>query len=162
MKQIKNFKTSSEMNTEKITKELNSMVPGDIVIIKSKEVELNFHSQYDAQSKTDIYKILNRSSHSAINRKRVWHIPYQLNFEKMQNAAKYLIGEHDFKVFSKTGSSIKTTVRNIHKASFHKHSDEIIEFNIQANGFLTDLVRLIVVTIFHLGKEKLTEPEFKH
>lgn len=162
LQQIANFKTSSEINTEKMTKALNSMLPGDIVIIKSEEVELNFHSQYDSQSKTYIYKILNRSSHSAINRKRVWHIPYQLNFEKMQNAAKYLIGEHDFKVFSKTGSSIKTTVRNIHKASFYKNSDEIIEFNIQANGFLKGMVRLIVGTIVNVGKGKLTETEFKH
>ena len=79
----------------------------------------------------------------------------------MQNVAGYLIGEHDFKVFSKTGGSVKTTVRNIHKVSFHKNSDEIIEFNIQANGFLKGMVRLIVGTIVNVGKGKLTENEFK-
>ena len=71
LEQIANFKTSSEISAEKIAKGLNSMLPGDIAIIKSEEVGLGFHSQYDSISKTYIYRILNRGSHSAINRKRV-------------------------------------------------------------------------------------------
>jgi tRNA pseudouridine38-40 synthase len=162
LQQIANFKTSSQISADRLTKALNSLLPGDIVIIKSEQVDLSFHSQYDSVSKTYIYKILNRGSRTAINSKRVWHIPYEINFEAMQNAAEHLIGEHDFKVLSKTGSSVKTTVRNVLKASFHKNSDEIIEFNIQANGFLKGMARLIVGTIVNVGKGKMTETEFKH
>lgn len=161
LEQIANFKTSSQIGTEKMTKAINSILPDDIAIIKSEDVEISFHSQHDSIRKTYIYKILNRSSHSAIKRKRVWHIPYEINFEKMQNAAKYLIGEHDFAVFSKTGSSVKTTNRHIFESVFCKKNDNIIEFNMQANGFLKGMVRLIVGTIVNVGKGKITESEFK-
>lgn len=160
MEQVANFKTSSTINTDRITKALNSVLPCDIAIIKSQQVHIDFHSQYDSSRKTYIYKILNRQSRTAINTKRVWHIPYKLDLKKMQNAAASLLGEHDFLVFSKTGSGVKTTVRSIYKASFTKKRDGTIEFCIQANGFLKGMVRLITGALVSVGKGKMTESEF--
>ncbi|NIP38828.1 MAG: tRNA pseudouridine(38-40) synthase TruA [Candidatus Dadabacteria bacterium] len=159
--QVANFKTSSKIGAKKITKALNSVLPADIAIIKSENADINFHSQYGSVSKTYIYKILNRESRTAINTKRVWHIPYKLDLDKMEKAARHLLGEHDFLVFSKTGSSVKTTVRSIYDASFVKRSDELIEFHIRSNGFLKGMVRLIVGALVNVGKGKMTEDEFR-
>lgn len=159
--QVANFKTDSNIELNNIDKALNSMLPDDIVILKAEEADLDFHSQYDSLNKTYIYKILNRTNPSALNQKRVWHIPYKLNVRAMQNASTNLVGEHDFCVFSKTGSGVKTTVRKVLGAEFAIMDNDLIEFHIQATGFLKGMVRLIVGTLANIGKEKITETEFE-
>jgi len=159
--QVANFKTDSNIELKNIDKALNSMLPDDIVILKAEEADFDFHSQYNSANKTYIYKILNRTSPSALNQKRVWHIPYKLNVKAMQNAASHLVGEHDFRVFSKTGSRVKTTVRKVLAAEFAIEDNELIEFHLQATGFLKGMVRLIVGTLANIGKGKITETEFE-
>ncbi|NIT13107.1 MAG: tRNA pseudouridine(38-40) synthase TruA [Candidatus Dadabacteria bacterium] len=161
LEQVANFKTSSKINADRITKALNSVLPQDIVIIRSEQVDLTFHSQYDSIGKTYIYRILNRPSPSALNTKRLWHIPYEMNINAMKDASEHLVGEHDFKVFSKTGSSVKTTVRRVFNVSLNQVDNDIIEFTIKANGFLKGMVRLIVGTLVNVGKDKMTVGEFR-
>lgn len=161
VEQVANFRTESKIPAYKIALALNSILPKDISVVNTKDVDENFHAQYDALRKTYVYKILNRRFRSSINFNRVWHVPDKLNIKSMNLAARSLKGKHDFRVFSKTGSSVKTTTREIFDAGFIDVSNEILEFHITSNGFLKGMVRLIVGTLINVGREKLSLNDFK-
>lgn len=158
--QVANFNTESAINTEEFQKGLNSMLPKDIVIINSEEAEPGFHAQFSSNSKSYVYKVLNRPYGSALLRKRVWHIPYRLSVRHMSEAAAMLRGEHDFRAFAQSGAEVKSTVRNVLSASLEKREGGIIEFAIEADGFLKRMVRLITGTLVQVGKERITPGEF--
>lgn len=159
--QIANFKTESAHDPEIFLKGLNSILPGDIAIIDAEEASQDFHSQLSAKSKTYIYKILNRPHPSALLRQRAWFIPFTLNINSMSEAARLLIGEHDFKAFAQIGKQEKFTIRTVLSAAIETH-DDITEFKIEATGFLKRMVRLIVGTLVNVGKGKLSPEQFRH
>ena len=86
------------------------------MIKKAEEVEEDFHARFDCKKKTYEYRINNSSYGSAIYRGLEYHIPQKLDVEKMRQAAKYFIGEHDFRAFRASGTSSKSSVRTIYKA----------------------------------------------
>ena len=107
------FDTDMRMPGEKFSFALNQRLPEDIRIQKSEEVPLDFHPRYRESEKTYEYKILNRQF--PIPTQRLYtHFTYvPLDIEKMREAGKYLVGEHDFKSFCGAGAQVKTTVRKI-------------------------------------------------
>ena len=158
--QVANFKTKSAIKTGEFQKGLNSILPKDIVIINSEEAEDGFHAQFSSKSKVYVYKVLNRPHGTAIMRKRVWHIPYKLSLTRMSEAAAELQGEHDFNAFCQASPDVKSTVRNVLSAEFKKTEGDILEFTIEADGFLKRMVRLIAGTLVQAGKERITPGEF--
>lgn len=159
--QVANFKTESALEPHVFQKGLNSILPKDIVIIDAEEASQDFHSQLSAKSKTYIYKILNRPHPSAILRHRAWFIPSPLNINSMSEAARSLLGEHDFKAFAQIGKQDKSTIRTVMSAGIETH-DDISEFKIEATGFLKRMVRLIVGTLVNVGKDKISPEQFRH
>lgn len=157
--QVASFKTQIRLSPIEIQKGLNSMLPKDIVIIAAEEADPGFHAQLSAESKTYIYKILNRPFPSAILRDRAWFMPYPLNARFMNEAARMLPGEHDFRAFTQSESTVKSTVRTVLHAGIEARRD-ILEFRIEADGFLKRMVRLIVGTLVQVGKEKITPAQF--
>jgi tRNA pseudouridine38-40 synthase len=158
--QVANFKTESGLSAAEIQKGLNSMLPRDIVIISAEEAEPGFHAQLSARSKTYVYRILNRPFPSALLRDRAWFMPYPLEVRFMDEAARMLVGRHDFKAFAQSGATVKSTVRTVLCAGIESR-DEILEFSIEADGFMKRMVRLIVGTLVQVGKEKITPAQFK-
>lgn len=158
--QVANFRTNSNLTPIQFRKALNSTLPEDISITKVLKVSSGFHSQYDSKSKTYLYKILNRSYPSAHLNNSTWQVQQPLNLNKMKEAAKFLIGTHDFKVFAHSGLTVKTTERKVIKANLKKKKD-LIEFEIEANGFLKRMVRMIAGTLVNVGKEKIIPSDFK-
>ena len=158
--QVANFKTESGLSAADIQKGLNSMLPRDIVITGAEEAEPGFHAQLSARSKTYVYRILNRPFPSALLRDRAWFMPYPLEVRFMDEAARTLIGRHDFRAFAQSGATVKSTVRTVLRAGIESR-DEILEFSIEADGFMKRMVRLIVGTLVQVGKEKITPAQFK-
>ena len=158
--QVANFKTTGGMTTGEFQRALNSILPKDIVIKGVAEADLSFHSQFDARSKVYIYRILNRSYPSALERLRAWFITHPLNTYLMQQAGETLIGEHDFRAFALSGRT-KTTVRTVLHVNLMKKSDNRIEFEIEATGFLRGMARLIVGTLVQIGREKIRPEDFR-
>ena len=159
--QVTNFKTDMNIDSSTLQKGLNSILPKDISIINAESVDPEFHSQYSAQSKIYIYKILNRPYPSALNRQRAWFMSYPLCVNSIIHAAEYLLGEHDFKAFTHTSTYVKSTVRRVLDVSVVREGQENIEITIEANGFLKRMVRLIVGTLVQVGKERITPKDFK-
>lgn len=159
--QVANFKTESTMTPFQFQKALNSLLPKDIVIKEAENVDLNFNSQFSAKSKVYIYVILNRDYPSALERLRAWFISDRLHLSRMEEAARMVIGEHDFRAFALSKLNVKTTVRRVLGAELEEKSNDRIEFEIEASGFLKGMVRLIVGTLVQVGKGKITPENFR-
>jgi tRNA pseudouridine38-40 synthase len=154
--QVANFKTESKIIVDKIPAAINSSLPEDISIIDAKEVDENFHSRYCAKGKRYRYVIYNNKYKNPIYRKYSYHVKYDLNFEKMKEESKYLIGEHDFIGFRSTGSSAKTTIRTIYDIELKKEGDFIV-LEVEGKGFLYNMVRIIAGTLIDIGRGRITE-----
>lgn len=159
--QIAHFKTKSRMDLRSMQRALNSLLPRDIVIQKIEEVDEGFHSRKQSKSKIYEYRILNRGLRSAFHRGYVWHIPQKLNLTEMKKATQGLIGEHDFSSFRSVGSPTQTTIRKVIRAEWKRGRDGLIRFEIEANGFLKQMVRAIVGTLVEVGKGKMSAVEFQ-
>lgn len=158
--QVVNFFTSTTILPEKLAIVINQHLPQDIRIISSCEVPENFNARKSAKSKTYIYKIVNARTLSVFCENRALAFGYKLNFSKMQEATKMLIGTHNFSSFVSTGSSTKTTTRTIYNCNLNKDGENIT-LTITGNGFLYNMVRIIVGTLLDIGTGKITLETFK-
>ena len=158
--QVANFKTESNIDINKIPLALNSKLKKSIIIKKAEEVDLNFHARYNAKGKKYRYIINNSLVGSAIYRDLEYNFPIKLDVEKMKHAAKYFEGEHDFKAFRSSGTSNKNSVREIYKVEIKEENERIIlEFT--GNGFLYNMVRIMVGTLMDVGLGKIKPESIK-
>ena len=158
--QVANFFIETQMDPETLRKALNSTLPRDISIIRAQEVPDAFHAQFSSRSKVYEYRIFNRHHPPALQRNRVWHIQEKLDTKRMKEAAAYLEGTHDFSVFATADITVKTTVRTVKRVRVRKTREGIILIEIEADGFLKRMVRMITGTIVQTGKGKLTPEGF--
>lgn len=144
------FDTESKIPGDKFSFALNQRLPEDIRIQESCQVADDFHPRFCDTIKTYEYKILNRKFALPTERLYSTFVYYPLDVEKMQMAAAYLVGEHDFKSFCSSGSQVESTVRTITDISVEKHG-EMISIRVSGNGFLYNMVRIIVGTLMKIG-----------
>lgn len=157
---VANFKTDSTVPPERFREAINTKLPDDIAIIKSEEVPLDFHARYNSKGKTYSYTIINRYEKVAIFKNYSCHVKDKLNIEDMREACKPFIGTHDFSAFKTTGSSVKTSVRTI--TDLHiKEEGKLIKIYITADGFLYNMVRIIVGTLIEVGTGKMKKEDIK-
>lgn len=145
------FDTETKIPAEKISFALNQRLPEDITIQGSEEVPLDFHPRYCNSTKIYEYKILNRRFDMPINRLYTHFVYMPLDVEKMKRAAQYIVGEHDFKSFCSARSQVSDTVRTVYNLDIRKNEEDIITFRISGNGFLYNMVRIIVGTLIKVG-----------
>ena len=144
------FDTESKIPGEKFSFALNQRLPNDIRIQKSEEVPLEWHPRFCNSTKTYEYKILNRKFDMPTQRLYTHFVYMPLNVEKMKEAAKYIVGEHDFASFCSSGSQVESTVRTVYRLEVDKN-DDVISIIISGNGFLYNMVRIIVGTLIKVG-----------
>ncbi|MEF9990581.1 MAG: tRNA pseudouridine(38-40) synthase TruA [Romboutsia sp.] len=158
--QVVNFKTNSSMSLNRIQKYLYEYLPEDIVVKSVEEVDERFHSRYNALSKTYLYKIDNNKFHSPFLRKYTTHIEKRLDLDLMREASKNLVGEHDFTSFAATKSKKKSNVRTIESISIQEQ-DGIISIYVDGDGFLYNMVRIVVGALIEVGLKKKTPEDIK-
>lgn len=164
--QVANFYCKVKPNLIMLRKELNDKLPEDITIVHLEEVNKEFHSRYSAKSKTYEYRLNIGETQSVFTRKYTCHIEDKLNVNWMQEAASYLIGTHDFKSFTSEKNEKKSTVRTIEdiKIYYYKEKNDCrktsseLRISITGDGFLYNMVRIIVGTLIDVGKG-LKKPE---
>ena len=154
------FDTKSRIPAEKISYALNQRLPEDIRIQESVEVEADFHPRHCNSRKTYEYRILNRPF--PLPTKRLYaHFTYvPMNIEMMQEAADYLVGEHDFKSFCSVNSTVETTVRTIYELTVEKQEEEIV-IRVCGGGFLYNMVRIIAGTLMEAGRGAIRPEQVK-
>ena len=151
------FDTESRIPGDKFSFALNQRLPEDIRIQESCEVDADFHPRYADTVKTYEYNILNRRFELPTKRLYAAFCYYPMDIERMNQAAAYLIGEHDFKSFCSAGAQVQTTVRTIYAVNVTK-ADDMVHIRITGNGFLYNMVRIIAGTLMQVGTG-LMEPE---
>jgi tRNA pseudouridine38-40 synthase len=151
--QVANFSTKSNIPSNKFKFAINSCLPKDIAIVDSREVNKDFHSRYDAVGREYKYLIYNNLIRSPLLERYSYHVPYELDFKKMQNSIDDLLGTHDFISFMASGSYVKDTIRTIDFVCLSKNRN-ILEFKIRGNGFLYNMVRIIIGTLVDIGSNK--------
>ena len=144
------FDTESRIPAEKMCFALNQRLPEDIRVQESFEVASDFHPRYTNSRKTYEYKILNRRLPIPTERLYSHFVYMPLDVEKMKQAAEYIVGEHDFKSFCSTRTQVENTVRTVYDLNVFKEND-MIHIVITGNGFLYNMVRIIVGTLIKVG-----------
>lgn len=144
------FDTESRIPPEKFTYALNARLPEDIRIQESCEVPEDFHPRHQDTVKTYEYRILNRKL--PLPEYRLYaHFTYEtLDVEKMQEACRHFVGEHDFASFCAAGSQVESTVRTIYDLHVKKQG-EVLTISVTGNGFLYNMVRIIAGTLLKVG-----------
>ncbi len=152
---------SSNIPIDKLYLILNKNLPIDIRVTRSMEVYSDFHPRYDSIKKTYSYTIFNGSNMPPYYRNFMTHIKSDLDINSIINSTKYFIGTHDFIGFSSTGSSVKTTIRTIYDFNVEKYGNTI-KFTITGDGFLYNMVRIIIGTLIDVGLNKIKPEELEY
>ena len=132
----------------------------DISIIDCEKVDENFHARFSSKKRYYKYIILNRRQPTALLNNRVWQVYRELDFYKMQEATKFLIGKRDWSSFRDSECQAKSPIKTIDKAEIFKDCEEII-FKIEAKSFLHHMVRNIVGTLVDIGLGKTSIQQFQ-
>ncbi|MFC0469713.1 tRNA pseudouridine(38-40) synthase TruA [Halalkalibacter kiskunsagensis] len=151
--QVVHFDSSLDIPLIRWPKAINACLPSDIRIIEANHVSETFHSRYHAIKKEYHYRVLVRQEGDVFRRNLTHHITYPVNIERMQKAAEHLIGKHDFSSFCAANTDVKDKVRTLFDISIVLDQDEIV-FKLVGNGFLYNMVRIIVGTLLEIGALK--------
>jgi tRNA pseudouridine38-40 synthase len=159
--QVANFLTDAAMDVARLRLAVNSIIPKDIAVKHAEEVGLTFHSRYSAKSRTYWYLIWNTRVRSAFYERYSWHIIQPLDIAAMREAARYLIGTHDFSSFQGADKENGHAVRDVKSFYFRETGQNLIICSITANAFVKHMVRNIIGTLADVGKGKMSIGEFK-
>lgn len=125
-------------------------LPTDLSLYYAEECSADFHPRYDCSEKEYLYRIINCRVFDPFEYGRAWFVPRKIDGEglkRMRKAAEFFIGEHDFSGFMSEGSDVEDTVRCISSLSIEALEDNLFEIKVRANGFLYNMVRIIVGTL---------------
>ena len=157
MGQVVNFHCNSDMDCSQILTQLRSYLPEDIGIYSCEEVHPRFHARLNAKSKTYRYRLWNSEEPCVFQRRYVYADARALDMEAMKQAASMLLGEHDFSAFCANKKMKKSTVRRIDRLEITRRGNEIC-FDVTGNGFLYNMVRILVGTLLEVGRgERVAE-----
>ncbi len=169
--QVANFKTEKYIQPAKLIKALNGLLPEDIVITKAEESPLDFNSRFWAKAKIYRYVIINQKVKPAFVDKWGLWIKYPLNVKLMKEEARCLVGRHDFKSFQASDKFERnsiTTIKDIRIKKSKRGYDfpflsglELVTVEVEAKGFLYNMVRNIVGTLLEVGRDRLKKGGLK-
>lgn len=147
------FSYHGRVPAERIPYALNSRLPEDISVVSAEEADWSFHPRYDARSKRYSYSIFNRRIPSPLKLEQALWVPRDLDAGAMAAAASLFLGTHDFAAFMASGSSVVNTVRTVFRSEV-THTGPEIEYTVEADGFLYNMVRIMAGTLIEVGKGK--------
>jgi len=158
--QVVGFRTRSRLKPEVLQRALNAELPRDIAVLEATEVAPDFHATLHAKRKCYRYLIYDGPVRDVFRRHTAWHCPWGLDAEAMHRAAQALRGTHDFSSFQTQGSPRRSSVRTIEQIAVCRGLDgdpHLITIEVQADGFLYNMVRAIVGTLVRVGRHARPE-----
>ena len=154
------YDTDKHIPESGIVSALNAVLPNDISVLNCRYVSDDFHARYSASGKEYVYRIYNSNVPSPFEFDRCWRISRRLNEETMNTFAKGLIGTYDFIGFSSSGRTVVDTVRTVYECNVSRDGD-FITISISADGFLYNMVRIIVGTLVDVSDGKISPESAK-
>lgn len=150
-KQTVSFQCSSQKPCEEILQELRRYLPEDIGVYSCRNASARFHARLNVKEKTYCYRLWNSEDPCIFDRRFVYQDPRPVDLERMQEAAKLFLGQHDFSAFCAHSKMKKSTVRYISDLRIERIENEI-RFTVTGNGFLHHMVRIMVGTLLEVGR----------
>lgn len=141
---------------ELFAKALNANLPDDIAVLACRSVPDEFHPRYSAQGKRYIYHIWNGAVRSPFYRGHSLFMRSPLDVERMNETAKLFLGTHDFSAFCSAGSSVEDKCRTIRRSEVARQGD-MVTYTVEADGFLYNMVRILVGTLLDVHAGRLTD-----
>lgn len=149
--QVLHFDTPLEIPIERWYNAIQTVMPNDIEIIEVSEVAQDFHARFDVVSKEYRYFVQRGRRMDVFRRHYRYFYPYQLSIEKMLQGANQLLGTHDFTSFCSAKTDKEDKIRTIYSIEIIEKEDEL-EFRFVGDGFLRNMVRILVGTILEVGR----------
>lgn len=155
-----NFRTDNKIPCSGFIKGMNAILSEDIAVLSCTEADDDFHARFCCKGKEYLYKIHCSEIKDVFQKKLAMNYPFKLDTEKMQAAAKLLVGEHDFAAFctAEAKQRLESTVRTVYDISV-KRDGEYVCIYVSGNGFLHNMVRIIVGTLIYVSEGKRTEQD---
>ena len=151
--QVAHFDTNARMAADKFAVAMNMHLPPDIRVLYSEECGTGFHARFSAKRKEYAYTVQLGPHADVFTRTTALHLHYTPNIDAMQQAAETVLGTHDFNGFKCTGSAMENTVRTITKSEWIQ-KDRNLTYHVEGNGFLYNMVRILVGTMLEIGSGK--------
>lgn len=149
------FDTNSNLPLSAYCHGVNAHLPADIVVREVVRVDSDFHARFDAQKKHYRYSIYTGRMRSPLKRWYSWHVSKNLDLSLMRQGAELLVGKHDFSAFRSSSCVAESTVRTVESAGVTLDGEHIL-FDVVGDGFLKNMVRIMVGVLYALGTRKMS------
>lgn len=149
-----NFRTEKETPCEKIKVGLNALIPDEIAVLTAKEVSSDFNARFDCRGKEYIYKVWNSRVRNPFLINKALHYPVPIDDRLLDKESKAFIGYHDFSAFCSSGTEVQDKRRTIYDFSVKREGDLVV-FTVRGDGFLYNMVRIIVGTLLDINSGKI-------
>lgn len=149
-----NFRTEKEISTEKIKVGINALIPDEIAVLSAKQISDDFNARFDCKGKEYVYKVWNSRVRNPFLKNKALHHPILLDEKLLDKEAKAFIGYHDFSAFCASGTEVKDKRRTVYDFSVKREGDMVI-FTVSGDGFLYNMVRIMVGTLLDLNSGKI-------
>ena len=154
--QVASFKADTALTAYEILAGLRALMPEDIAARSLTDAPPRFHARLSCTGKTYVYRVQNSPVPNVFERKYMYRIDEELDLEKMRSAAKLLLGEHDFSAFCSNKRMKKSAVRRVDEIRIDAIGSEL-RFTVSGNGFLYNMVRIIVGSLLEVGAQRMTQ-----
>lgn len=151
------FRTEKQLNLHRLPLALNANLPADIRVREAVQVDEDFHARYSSKGKEYTYYILNSHIDDPFTNKYYYKVATPLDADRMNRAAQHYVGTHDFRSFMAAKSKITDCVRTVYSARVEREGD-MVKFTVSADGYLYNMVRIMVGTLLDVGKG-ITTPD---
>lgn len=150
--------TDMNISDEGVVMALNTKLPPDIAAVACREVPADFHPRYNCKTKEYVYRVYNGKTRDPFLENYTYHYRFNLDADYLNKEAQQFLGTHDFSGFCSVKSDVEDTLRTITKAEVKREGD-IVTFAFEGDGFLYNMVRIMVGTLLFIGEGKIKEGE---
>ena len=145
----------SSITPDSFVRAMNGSLPNDIAVISCEYVPADFHARFCAKGKEYLYLVDTSKVRNVFATDLVLHYPYEIDVLKLREAAAAMVGQHDFAAFCKAEAKehLKSTIRTVTDIRIEKNNEQV-EFYVSGDGFLHNMVRIIVGTLIYVNEDK--------
>lgn len=153
--QVAGFESEKDVEPARLVRSLSALCRPDVAVVHAKVMPDGFNARFDSTGKHYRYLVLNRRAPSALIGNMAWHVPQDLDLDRMRTAAGDLVGAHDFAGFRSADCDRETTERNLTEVIVDRGEGGVITITVKGTAFLKYMVRIIAGTLVGIGLRKL-------
>ncbi len=158
--QVASFTLAHRIPAPDLARALDAVLPEDVAVLEAREASLFFHARFSARSKLYRYSLLLGRAKAPLSRTRCHHLRGPLDLDSMRRAARLLVGRHDFSAFCHEAERIGDCRRTMHSVEL-REDGRFLHIELAADGFLYNMVRIIVGSLIYVGQGKLDEERIR-